>query len=61
MNGVKEAKTVPEGLEVITERDRIPEILAHLVQLNVQVYGVRAIRQSLEDRFLEMTGGEQIG
>jgi ABC-2 type transport system ATP-binding protein len=61
IDGVREVKAVPEGLEVITERERIPEILAHLIRINVQVYGVRAIRQSLEDRFLEMTGGEQIG
>ncbi|MDQ0063013.1 ABC transporter ATP-binding protein [Paenibacillus harenae] len=61
IEGVEDAKAAPEGLEVITERDRIPEIVAHLVRSNTQVYGVRARNQSLEDRFLEMTGGEQIG
>ncbi|WP_308639884.1 ABC transporter ATP-binding protein [Paenibacillus silvisoli] len=61
MAGVADAKAVPEGLEVITERDRIPDILSHLMKQNVNIYGARAVRQSLEDRFLEMTGGEQIG
>ncbi|RAP75671.1 ABC transporter ATP-binding protein [Paenibacillus montanisoli] len=61
MAGVKDAKAVPEGMEVITERDRIPDILTHLMKLNISIYGARAVRQSLEDRFLEMTGGEQIG
>lgn len=61
IDGVKEAKPVHEGIEVVTERNRIPDILAHLVRADIQIYGVRAQRQSLEDRFLEMTGGEQIG
>ncbi|MDQ0113737.1 ABC-type multidrug transport system ATPase subunit [Paenibacillus harenae] len=51
IEGVEDAKAAPEGLEVITERDRIPEIVAHLVRSNTQVYGVRARNQSLEDRF----------
>lgn len=61
LEGVRAVKAVPEGLEVITERDYIPGILAHLMRMNVHIYGVRVLRQSLEDRFLEMTGGEQLG
>ncbi|WP_027086143.1 ABC transporter ATP-binding protein [Cohnella panacarvi] len=61
MNGVEDAKAVSEGIEVVTGRDRIPEILAYLIKNDVDVYGARAVRQSLEDRFLEMTGGEGIG
>ncbi|OAS14855.1 ABC transporter ATP-binding protein [Paenibacillus oryzisoli] len=61
MTGVKEAKVVPEGVELVTERDCIPDILAHLMRQNVRIYGVQVVRQSLEDRFLEMTGGEQVG
>ncbi|WP_127582899.1 ABC transporter ATP-binding protein [Paenibacillus koleovorans] len=56
-----EAKAVPEGVEVVTDRDRIPGILNYLMQKNIDIYGVRAMRQSLEDRFLEMTGGERVG
>ncbi len=61
MEGIREAKAVPEGLEVVTDRERIPELLAHLIRANVRVYGVRPQRQSLEDRFLAITGGESIG
>jgi ABC-2 type transport system ATP-binding protein len=61
MEGVREAIAVPEGLEVTTERDRIPEVLARLIRSDIRVYGVSAQRQSLEDRFLAITGGEQIG
>jgi len=61
MNGVEDAKAVPEGLEVLTGRDQIPEILSYLIKNDVDVYGARAVRQSLEDRFLEMTGGERVG
>lgn len=61
MNGVEDAKAVPEGLEVITGREKVPEILSYLIKNDVSVYGARAVRQSLEDRFLEMTGGERVG
>ncbi len=59
--GVGEVKAVSEGLEIIAEREQIPGIVAHLVQADIHIYGVRVLRQSLEDRFLEMTGSEQIG
>ncbi|MNR22409.1 hypothetical protein D3C85_1393580 [compost metagenome] len=58
---MKELKVVPEGVEIVTERDCIPDILAHLMRQDVRIYGVQVVRQSLEDRFLEMTGGEQVG
>lgn len=61
MNGVEDAKAVAAGFEVVTSRDRVPEILSYLIKNDVDVYGARAVRQSLEDRFLEMTGGEKIG
>lgn len=58
--GVRDARAVPGGAEVVTERVYIPEVLNHLMRMNVSIYGVQAQRQSLEDRFLEMTGGGQI-
>jgi ABC-2 type transport system ATP-binding protein len=61
MTGVKDAKIVPQGVEVVTERDCIPDILADLMRRDIRIYGVQVLRQSLEDRFLEMTGGEQVG
>jgi ABC-2 type transport system ATP-binding protein len=61
MEGVRDVKAVAEGVELVTERDCIPDILAELMRMNVRIYGVQAQRQSLEDRFLQMTGGGQIG
>ncbi|MBP3963822.1 ABC transporter ATP-binding protein [Paenibacillus lignilyticus] len=61
MEDVMEVKAVPEGLEFMTEKERIPDILSELMRLDVRVYGVQAQRQSLEDRFLEITGGGRIG
>lgn len=62
MDGVQEVKLVQEGfVEVTTERDCVPDIMAGLMQNHVRIYGVQLVRQSLEDRFLEITGGGQVG
>ncbi|WP_219834948.1 ABC transporter ATP-binding protein [Paenibacillus sp. R14(2021)] len=58
---VKEVKALPEGLQFMAEKERIPDILMDLMRLDVRIYGVQAQRQSLEDRFLEITGGGRIG
>ncbi|WP_239615419.1 ABC transporter ATP-binding protein [Cohnella mopanensis] len=47
-------------LETMTEKARIPEITRRLVQADLDVYGISASQKSLEDRFLEMTGGEMV-
>jgi ABC-2 type transport system ATP-binding protein len=62
MAGVEDVKIIQDGLvEVTTERERIPDILAGLMQNHVRIYGVQLVSQSLEERFLEITGGRQIG
>ncbi|MFJ5763203.1 ABC transporter ATP-binding protein [Neobacillus sp. NPDC093182] len=62
MEGVQDVKLVEDGLfEVTTERERIPDILAGLMKNNIRIYGVQMVSQSLEERFLEITGGRQIG
>jgi ABC-2 type transport system ATP-binding protein len=62
MDGVQEVKLTQEGLiEVTTEQERIPDILVGLMQNDIRIYGVRMVLQSLEERFLEITGGGQIG
>ncbi|GAA3412451.1 ABC transporter ATP-binding protein [Paenibacillus hodogayensis] len=61
MDGIQTAKLIEEGqIELATERERIPEILNQLMQRQIRIYGVQMVRQSLEDRFLEITGGRQI-
>lgn len=42
-------------------RDEIPEMNAKLVQAGIKVYGIHTVTRSLEDQFLEMTGGDPIG
>jgi ABC-2 type transport system ATP-binding protein len=62
MDGVQDVKIIQDGLvEVTTERERIPDILAELMQNHIRIYGVQMNSQTLEERFLEITGGSQIG
>jgi ABC-2 type transport system ATP-binding protein len=62
MDGVVEVKLIQDGLvEVTTERECIPEILVALMENRIRIYGVQMISQTLEERFLEITGGRQIG
>lgn len=48
------------GMSLRLERERIPEVNALLVAAGVKVYGIREVSVSLEDQFLQMTGGEGI-
>ncbi|PYI55557.1 ABC transporter ATP-binding protein [Paenibacillus flagellatus] len=60
--GVEEVRLVREGIvEVTTEREGVPDLLAGLMRNEVRIYGVKPVRPSLEDRFLEITEGGQIG
>jgi ABC-2 type transport system ATP-binding protein len=54
------ATTVKEGIEFSIERDQIAELNAILVYGGVKVYSIKTITQTLEDKFLEMTGSDQI-
>lgn len=51
---------IPEGLEFAIEHDQIAELNALLVYGGVKVYSIKTITQTLEDKFLEMTGSDQI-
>ncbi|MEK4229480.1 ABC transporter ATP-binding protein [Solibacillus sp. FSL H8-0538] len=48
------------GLELDVEKQQIPAIVTTLVNRNIHVYAVQPKQQTLEDQFLEMTGGGQI-
>jgi ABC-2 type transport system ATP-binding protein len=54
------ATSIQEGLEFSIERDQIAELNAILVYGGVKVYSIKTITQTLEDKFLEMTGSDQI-
>ncbi|MFD2172096.1 ABC transporter ATP-binding protein [Tumebacillus lipolyticus] len=47
-------------VEVALTRDQIAEVNRQLVLAGINVYGIRTVTKSLEDRFLEMTGSGQI-
>ncbi|MBY9081275.1 ABC transporter ATP-binding protein [Paenibacillus sp. HN-1] len=50
-----------EGLVVTATHDEIPALNQKLVGEGLLVFGIREVTVSLEDQFLQMTGGEGIG
>jgi ABC-2 type transport system ATP-binding protein len=60
MEGKFKVATHPEGVEVWINRAQIPIINAQLVRAEIVVYGINIVKMSLEDKFLEMTGSDQI-
>jgi ABC-2 type transport system ATP-binding protein len=62
IEGIQDVNMTQDGLiEVMTEREHIPDILEGLMQNHIRIYGVQQVVQSLEERFLEITEGGQIG
>ncbi|MBD2847136.1 ABC transporter ATP-binding protein [Paenibacillus sp. IB182496] len=57
-----EAGAIIEGglLRLEADRETVANINARLVGAGFKVYGIRTQAKSLEDQFLEMTGGERI-
>lgn len=47
-------------IEIAVDREDIPGLIEMLVKEKYRIYGVREVQQSLEDKFLEATGGNQI-
>jgi len=48
------------GFVAKVEQAMIPAIIQSMVTANLQVFAVQPFRKTLEDQFLEMTGGGQI-
>jgi len=57
---VKEGRIEGNHLIVTADRSATAEINTKLVLAGISVYGIRVLTRSLEDQFLEMTGGGQI-
>lgn len=47
-------------IEIIENIENIPELVEKLVNKGIKIYGIRRVQQSLEGKFLEMTGGNEI-
>ncbi|WP_010630663.1 ABC transporter ATP-binding protein [Sporolactobacillus vineae] len=70
-DGAKAAQTVKDKLalnpltvltdafELAIAYEKIPVVVDTLVNGGTRIYGVESVTQSLEDRFLEVTGGKQ--
>lgn len=48
------------GVIAEVKKENIPALITRLVQENIQVFAVQPYQKTLEDQFLEMTGGGQI-
>jgi ABC-2 type transport system ATP-binding protein len=59
LDGFADAQaTVREDtLSVVLERERIPDLVQALVAGGIRIYGVQVVNKTLEDTFLEITGG----
>ncbi|PIC77279.1 MULTISPECIES: ABC transporter ATP-binding protein [Sporosarcina] len=53
-------KLLPVGLVLQVEKDQVPFIVQLLTANEIEVFAVQPHRKTLEDQFLEMTGGGQI-
>lgn len=66
-NAQRAAELIPgatiqgNNIVVSLSREQIPELNARLVNEGFQVYGIRNVTHTLEDQFLQMTGGGGIG
>jgi ABC-2 type transport system ATP-binding protein len=48
------------SLEIEVERDEIPKLVKNLVAEDVSIFAVETRVKSLEDEFLEITGGKSV-
>lgn len=53
-----ECKVGKQGVTLPLQKEQVAQLNAKLVAMGVNVYGIKATAKTLEDRFLEMTGGE---
>lgn len=56
-----ELNSEESSIKFNAEKDLIPEINKKLVDSGVLVYGITSTKTTLEDEFLKVTGGEQVG
>jgi len=56
----KELVVKEKEIEIVLEREQIPQAVTALVQEGINLYSVQMATKSLEDKFLELTGGNQI-
>lgn len=55
-----EVQAFQKGFVVPIEQQQVPQMVATLAAQQLQIYAIQPYRKTLEDAFLEMTGGGQI-
>ncbi|MBX4260487.1 ABC transporter ATP-binding protein (plasmid) [Clostridium estertheticum] len=60
LNSKYRAKINDKEIEIKENIEKVPELVEKLVGQGIKIYGVRKVQQSLETKFLEMTGGNEI-
>ncbi|MDN4600427.1 ABC transporter ATP-binding protein [Paenibacillus sp. F6_3S_P_1C] len=58
---ISEATVQGNAIVIRLSREQIPDFNARLVSEGFQVYGIRNVTHTLEDQFLQVTGGGSIG
>lgn len=48
---------IDNELHMKIDREKIPQITSDLVNRGIKIYGIQSVSKSLEDKFLEITGG----
>ncbi|MFM9328772.1 ABC transporter ATP-binding protein [Paenibacillus mesotrionivorans] len=59
-DGAYPAELQQEGIVLQLDREEIADVTALLVHAGVKIFGIHPVTTSLEDKFLEMTGSDQI-
>ncbi|MEF2966576.1 ABC transporter ATP-binding protein [Paenibacillus sp. M1] len=54
----KEITTDQQNIQVHIPKAKIPEVSRKLMASGINVYGVHSVKKTLEDKFMEITGGE---
>ncbi|KOY13771.1 ABC transporter ATP-binding protein [Paenibacillus xylanivorans] len=58
---ISEATVQGNAIVIRLSREQIPDLNARLVSEGFQVYGIRNVTHTLEEQFLQVTGGGSIG
>ena len=54
------AEPVKDGFVIQVEKTQVPEVVSALTTAGVELYAIHPHRKTLEDQFLELTGGGQL-
>ncbi|PTM59898.1 ABC transporter ATP-binding protein [Desmospora activa] len=53
-------ESTSRGVEITLTREQVPKLNTRLVEAEVRVYAIHSLSKTLEDKYLEVTGGSHI-